>query len=59
MKTSIVGAVAGVFAAALSAGVQAQAWEPTKNVEFIIPAGTGGGADQMARGCRASSPSTA
>jgi putative tricarboxylic transport membrane protein len=27
----------------------AQAWEPTKSVEFIIPAGTGGGADQMAR----------
>ena len=25
------------------------AWEPTKSVEFIIPAGTGGGADQMAR----------
>ncbi len=25
------------------------AWEPTKPVEFIIPAGTGGGADQMAR----------
>ena len=49
MKTSIVGAVAGAFAAALSAGAQAQAWEPTKNVEFIIPAGTGGGADQMAR----------
>ena len=24
-------------------------WEPTKTVEFIIPAGTGGGADQMAR----------
>ncbi len=24
-------------------------WEPTKPVEFIIPAGTGGGADQMAR----------
>src|SRR5688572_31183146 len=38
---------------ALAAGapfyVQAQSWEPTKNVEFIIPAGTGGGADQMAR----------
>ena len=49
MRTSIVGAVAGVFAAALAPGVQAQAWEPTKNVEFIIPAGTGGGADQMAR----------
>ena len=28
---------------------QAQAWEPTKPVTFIIPAGTGGGADQMAR----------
>jgi len=28
---------------------RAQAWEPTKPVEFIIPAGTGGGADVMAR----------
>ncbi len=27
----------------------AAAWEPSKPVEFIIPAGTGGGADQMAR----------
>jgi tripartite-type tricarboxylate transporter receptor subunit TctC len=27
----------------------AQAWEPTKPINFIIPAGTGGGADQMAR----------
>jgi putative tricarboxylic transport membrane protein len=25
------------------------AWEPAKPVEFIVPAGTGGGADQMAR----------
>lgn len=25
------------------------AWQPSKPVEFIIPAGTGGGADQMAR----------
>ncbi len=24
-------------------------WKPKKTVEFIIPAGTGGGADQMAR----------
>ena len=31
-------------ATAASAG-----WEPTKPVEFVIPAGTGGGADQMAR----------
>jgi putative tricarboxylic transport membrane protein len=27
----------------------AHAWEPTRPVEFIIPAGTGGGADVMAR----------
>ncbi len=27
----------------------AQAWEPSKPVTFVIPAGTGGGADQMAR----------
>lgn len=27
----------------------AKAWEPTKPVEFIIPAGAGGGADVMAR----------
>lgn len=24
-------------------------WKPTKTIEFIVPAGTGGGADQMAR----------
>jgi putative tricarboxylic transport membrane protein len=32
-----------------TAPLTAQAWEPTKTVEFIVPAGTGGGADQMAR----------
>src|SRR3970040_1611696 len=31
----------------------AQAWEPTRNIEFIIPAGTGGGADQMASAIQA------
>ncbi len=31
------------------APVSAIAWEPTKSVEFVVPAGTGGGADQMAR----------
>jgi putative tricarboxylic transport membrane protein len=31
-----------------SGGAEA-AWEPTKPVEFVVPAGTGGGADQMAR----------
>ncbi|MBA4176518.1 MAG: tricarboxylate transporter [Leptothrix sp. (in: Bacteria)] len=39
--------------AALAAGFAAApacaAWEPTKPVEFVVPAGTGGGADQMAR----------
>jgi putative tricarboxylic transport membrane protein len=43
------GAVAGaVVASAIGAGT-ASAWEPTKQVTFVIPAGTGGGADQMAR----------
>jgi tripartite-type tricarboxylate transporter receptor subunit TctC len=37
-----------VVVAALTAA-PAAAWEPTRSVEFIIPAGTGGGADQMAR----------
>jgi putative tricarboxylic transport membrane protein len=27
----------------------AHAWKPTKTVEFVVPAGSGGGADQMAR----------
>jgi tripartite-type tricarboxylate transporter receptor subunit TctC len=35
--------------AAFAAATPAWAWEPTKPVEFIVPAGTGGGADQMAR----------
>jgi putative tricarboxylic transport membrane protein len=43
---------AAALAASLTASmapVMAQAWEPTKPVQFIVPAGTGGGADQMAR----------
>ena len=40
-----------VVAAALlgAPGFGWAAWQPTKTVEFIVPAGTGGGADQMAR----------
>ena len=38
-----------LVASALAWSAAAQAWEPTKTVEFIVPAGTGGGADQMAR----------
>jgi putative tricarboxylic transport membrane protein len=30
-------------------GAAKAGWEPTKPVEFVVPAGTGGGADQMAR----------
>jgi len=29
--------------------IPAQAWEPSHPIEIIVPAGTGGGADQMAR----------
>jgi tripartite-type tricarboxylate transporter receptor subunit TctC len=39
-------AAAGIAALPQAAFAQ---WEPTKTVEFIVPAGTGGGADQMAR----------
>lgn len=43
-------ATAGALAAATLMAVPAYAaWEPTKPVEFVVPAGTGGGADQMAR----------
>jgi putative tricarboxylic transport membrane protein len=41
-------AVGAAAATGLSTAALA-AWEPTKPVEFVIPAGTGGGADQMAR----------
>jgi putative tricarboxylic transport membrane protein len=41
-------ATAAVMALAVATPAFA-AWEPTKPVEFVIPAGTGGGADQMAR----------
>jgi tripartite-type tricarboxylate transporter receptor subunit TctC len=40
---------AGVVLGCTVAPLTAFAWEPTKPVEFIVPAGTGGGADQMAR----------
>src|SRR5687767_13729101 len=37
------------FAVSGQAVAAAGSWEPTKPVEFVIPAGSGGGADQMAR----------
>ena len=42
-------ATVAISAAALLAAPAQAAWEPTKPVEFVVPAGTGGGADQMAR----------
>jgi tripartite-type tricarboxylate transporter receptor subunit TctC len=39
-------AVLGVVS---GSGPVAAAWEPSRPIEFVIPAGTGGGADQMAR----------
>jgi len=42
------GAIAVLCAVGISAPATA-AWEPMRPVEFIVPAGTGGGADQMAR----------
>jgi putative tricarboxylic transport membrane protein len=45
-----IGAVAAISIAQTAVTIPAQAaWEPTRPVEFIIPAGTGGGADIMAR----------
>ncbi len=46
---SFKGSLAASALLAATAAVQAQAWEPTKPIEFVVPAGPGGGADQMAR----------
>ena len=49
-KKCAVALAAAAAMAILGAAAPAQAaWEPTKPVEFVVPAGTGGGADQMAR----------
>ena len=42
-------AAALVAMAGLARAQTPPAWQPTKPVEFVVPAGTGGGADQMAR----------
>ncbi|NYZ17810.1 tripartite tricarboxylate transporter substrate binding protein [Azospirillum sp. RWY-5-1] len=47
--TALGTAIAVAGALTLGATTANAAWEPTKSVEFIVPAGTGGGADQMAR----------
>ncbi|MBU3613021.1 tripartite tricarboxylate transporter substrate binding protein [Polynucleobacter sp. MG-27-Goln-C1] len=47
LKGALISTALALGAAAVSPAFAA--WEPTKPVEFIIPAGPGGGADQMAR----------
>ncbi len=49
LKTLIGATQSAVVLALASFLAPAQAWEPTKPIEFVVPAGTGGGADQMAR----------
>jgi len=49
MKSIRLISCAAALAAFMSLPGHALAWEPTSTVEFIVPAGTGGGADQMAR----------
>jgi len=49
MSAPIKALVVGAAVAAVLSPAVAQTWQPTRPVTFIIPAGTGGGADQMAR----------
>jgi putative tricarboxylic transport membrane protein len=46
---SRVRAACALALASLAAPPALAAWEPSKPIEFVVPAGTGGGADQMAR----------
>ena len=48
-RSLILAAGAAALAAGAAAPAAAEAWQPSKAVTFVIPAGTGGGADQMAR----------
>ena len=49
-QNSFCAVIATLVIAALTPPIDSgRAWEPTRPIEFIIPAGTGGGADQMAR----------
>src|SRR5579872_7248834 len=47
--TQVLGFAAAFIGGAVALSVPARAWEPTHPIEIIVPAGTGGGADQMAR----------
>src|SRR5262245_38821052 len=47
MKLELIAAL--VLSVLIAVPATCAAWEPTKPIEFVVPAGTGGGADQMAR----------
>src|SRR5436305_14563793 len=49
IESQLLTAALALTAATLAPAVAAAAWQPTRPVELIVPAGTGGGADQMAR----------
>jgi len=49
MRTKAMSLAAICLGGLFAVSMPAQAWEPTKPIEIIVPAGTGGGADQMAR----------
>lgn len=48
LRRALCALIVGAFSAVIPAAFAA-AWEPSKPVEFVVPAGTGGGADQMSR----------
>ena len=48
-RRSVIATAAAILGGIGLLAAPAFAWEPTRTVEFIVPAGTGGGADQMAR----------
>ncbi|MCU0987340.1 MAG: tripartite tricarboxylate transporter substrate-binding protein [Acetobacteraceae bacterium] len=49
MRLAAAAALSVAFALTPGGADAQRAWEPTRPVQFIVPAGTGGGADQMAR----------
>src|SRR6476661_5909793 len=50
MKSFVLNVALAAMAMSCAGGTAGlAAWEPVRPVEFIVPAGTGGGADQMAR----------
>ena len=49
LRSKLRATAGAALTAVMALATPAWAWEPSKPVEFVVPAGTGGGADQMAR----------